>query len=64
MKQLAWLVGLAGMLGAAAAVYGRFHGPPTIALFGQTFAAASILLVSNTLLLIGILLAVAGRPKT
>jgi hypothetical protein len=63
MKQLAWLAGLAGMLAAAMAVCGRFRGPPTISLLGQQFAAGSVLLVANTLILIGILLAVAGRPR-
>ena len=57
MKIVSQIVGLLGVLVALFAVFGRFHGAPTIGLAGHHFAAGSVLLVGNTLLLAGVFLA-------
>jgi hypothetical protein len=65
MKTLALLAGVLGVLASLAALIGRFRGPPTVTfpVLGQHTASA-VLLVGNTLLLIGVfLLALRSRPK-
>lgn len=54
MKYLALAVCALGLLVALAAVAGRFIGPPEVHLLGYTFRASGLLLVANTLLLLGI----------
>ncbi|MFH0953099.1 MAG: hypothetical protein V1873_02085 [Verrucomicrobiota bacterium] len=54
MKMLSWLVGVLGVLVILAAVYGRFHGPPSVILAGYSFAARSVLLAGNSILLVGL----------
>ena len=56
MKMLSRLCGALGVLLAAWAAYGRFHGPPTLSAFNDTFAASSALTAANTLLLTAVLL--------
>ena len=56
MKCLSRVCGALAFLVAAWSVVGRYHGPPTLAAFGDTYAASSGLLVANTLLLTAILL--------
>jgi len=63
MKTLAWLIGLAGILVAALAVFGRFCNAPTISFGGHSFAASTFLLVANTLLLIAVFFTVCAHGK-
>jgi hypothetical protein len=60
MRALSRVLGFVALPIAAWAVYGRFHGPPTLAALGHTFAASSALIVANTLLLTAILLHLYG----
>lgn len=60
MKMASWVMTVAGILVFAGAVYGRFHGPSTVALAGRLFSASSLVLVANTLILLGI---VAGQHE-
>lgn len=54
MKILSWLVSVLGILVLLAAVYGRFHSAPSIALAGYSFAARSVILAGNSILLVGL----------
>ena len=64
MKSLSYVAGALGVIFALLALYGRFHGAPSIWLMGHTFAASTFLLVANTLLLIGIFLALLARSES
>ncbi len=57
MKLVAKMLGVLGILVAIVAVVGRFYNKPTVTLLGHSFAAGSILLVANTLLLLAVLVA-------
>lgn len=67
MKLASQAVGLAGVLLILVAVFGRFHGPPTITVFSHQFSAASVLLMGNTVLLLAVFLALlnmqANKPE-
>lgn len=56
MNYLPLAVCALGLLVALAAVAGRFIGPPEVHILAYTFSASSLLLVANTLLLLGIFL--------
>lgn len=57
------IFGVAGVILALIALYGRFTRADTITVMEQPHAAASFLLMANTFLLIGIFLAVIGRQS-
>lgn len=61
MKALSWILGLVGLVVVVLAVLGRFYHLPTITLMGQSHAAASVILVGNTILLLGVLAALLGK---
>lgn len=52
MKMLSTICAVAGVILAAAGMLGRFYGPPTV----LGFAATSLLITSNTFLLLSIVL--------
>ena len=60
MRALSWLVILVGLAMAVIAVIGRFHGPATVTVAGSCHTASSILLAANTVLLVGVFLAVTA----
>ena len=53
-KMISWIVGAVGVLLILFAVYGRFHGAPTIRILGHDHAASAFLLIGNAVLLIGL----------
>ena len=63
MKGLSSLLGFAGVVVIVAAAYGRFHAADTITVSGHSFAAGTILLVGNTLLVLAVWLGLCGRPR-
>jgi protein-S-isoprenylcysteine O-methyltransferase Ste14 len=63
MKIVAQVVGVVGVLVALLAVYGRFHHQPTLTLQGHTFAAGSVLLLANTLLLVAAILLLLEQTR-
>jgi hypothetical protein len=65
VEVLSLIAGVLGVLVILAAVIGRFHGGPTMTFpVVGTHTGATVLLVGNTLLLIGIfLLALNLQPK-
>ncbi|MDA0990473.1 MAG: hypothetical protein O3A51_06955 [Verrucomicrobia bacterium] len=56
MTFIAKIIGLLGIVVCALAVYGRMRYLPTVRLCEHTYNAGTILLVGNSLLLIGIFL--------
>ena len=58
LKQASVLFGLLGVLMALMAVYGRFHGAPSMEVLGIVYAPSKFLIAANTLLLIGVSLGV------
>ena len=48
------IIGAVGVLLILFAVYGRFHGAPTIRILGHDHAASVFLLIGNAVLLIGL----------
>ena len=65
MKALSLIAGVLGALVILAALIGRFHGAPTVTfpVLGRHTASA-VLLIGNTLLVIGVfLLALNLQPK-
>ena len=63
MKTASQIVGVVGILVILMAIYGRFHGAPTVALHGHLFAGASVLLMGTAILVIGLFLAVLGLQE-
>jgi len=61
MKLVSQVLAVIGAIAVLLAVYGRFHGAPTITLQGRHFAAGSLLLVGNTILLLGVFLALLSK---
>jgi len=57
------IVGVAGAVVVVLAVFGRFHGPVTMTVLGHTFSAASVLLMGNTLLVLGVFLALLNMQR-
>jgi hypothetical protein len=56
MRYISWVIGGLGILVAIYAVVGRFHGPPTINVFGIPSSATHVLVIANTLLLLALFL--------
>ena len=63
MKAVFWIAGVVGLLVVLFAVIGRFHGPATVTVLGRLFEAKSLLLVGNTILLVGLYFGLLGKPK-
>ena len=63
MKTVSQIVGAVGVLVVLMAIYGRFHGAPTVALHGHIFAAASVLLMGTAILVFAVFLAVLGLQE-
>ena len=63
MKTVSQLVGAVGVLVILMAIYGRFHGAPTVALFGHLFHGSSVLLMGTAILVFGVFLAVLGLQE-
>ena len=55
-------VGL-GILVVVFAFIGRFHGAPTVTILGIKSAAANVIIIGNTLLLIGLFLGQLKPPE-
>ena len=64
MRCMSLISGFAGIALAALAVIGRFRGDPELWIRDVAYPAGKVILLANTLLLIGIFLALACRPKT
>lgn len=62
MKIVSVVCGVLGILVAIVAFIGRFHGPPTVTIFGIHSAATHVLVIANSLLLIGIFLGQLRPP--
>ena len=58
MKIVSWIAAIVGILVVLIAFYTRFHGERQVSLMGNHCAAGSLLLVGNTILILGILFAV------
>ena len=58
MKILSWVLGVLGVLVLLGALYGRFHYDPTVVIAGQKYAASSVVLVGDSLLLLGVFLGI------
>lgn len=56
MKILSLICGTLGILVVIVAVVGRFHGPPSVTIFGIQSSATHVLVAGNALLLIGLFL--------
>ena len=54
MKKVSWALGVLGILIGIVAVVGRFHGQSAVWILGHAFTAGAILLVGNTVLLLGL----------
>ncbi|MCX7886985.1 MAG: hypothetical protein N3B01_07005 [Verrucomicrobiae bacterium] len=63
MKMASFVFGVLGFLLVLLAVFGRFHHEPTVTILDVPFAASSVLLGANTLLLIAILLGQWKLPE-
>ena len=63
MSILSRLFGLGGFMLALWAIIGRFKGPPTIAFYGEEFAASSVLQTANTFLLLALIFAILTRRR-
>jgi hypothetical protein len=62
MKSVSWFAAALGILIILVAIVGRFHGAPSVTLFGSRHTATTFLLAGNTLLLLAIFLAAAFPP--
>jgi len=63
MKGASKLVAVIGALLVLLSVVGRFWAEPNVCWFGQTFAAGSVLLLANTVLLAAVLMQLLGSPQ-
>lgn len=58
MKMAALVVAGLGVLVLLLGLYGRFHGPPSVYVAGESFAASTFLALANVVLTIAVLIAV------
>jgi hypothetical protein len=63
MKMLSWLCAATGIVVLLLAVYGRFHSAPSITIMGHGFAGSTVLLGTNTLLLLSVVFGLHGRKS-
>jgi hypothetical protein len=62
MKTLSLIFAGLGVLTVVIAFIGRFHGAPSVTIFGVHSAASHIIIIGNTLLLIAIFLGQLKPP--
>lgn len=58
MKKASLVVAVLGLVAILLAVYGRFHGAPTVTIMGCAHTASTMVLAGQTLFLIAIFIAV------